>query len=42
MRQETEAYYKKSLQEHGGKLPTYEYRVSDAAPYIRTILGSGV
>jgi hypothetical protein len=41
MRRETRPYYKKSLQKHasGGKLPNYECRVSDAVPYLQTILG---
>ena len=39
MCRETREYYKKSLQEHSGKPPNYECRVSDAAPYLRTILG---
>lgn len=37
--QETEAYNKKCFQEHGGNFPAYEYRESDAALYLRMILG---
>ena len=39
MLQEAEAYNKKCFQEHGGKFPTYEYRESDASPYLRTLFG---